>query len=314
MCGSRELGLTLIPLIDGKRDHPSDPIAGQTATARSEGQGRSLCGRLRLALDRSEDGGRLSALGQGAWCKTSSRSPLRRVMQAIITCTLMMISGAVARAEPASSPPPEKAPANHQLSADPWAAQIAEAAQRFDIPEQWIRSVMGVESDGETRVVSAKGAIGLMQIMPATWEAMRSRYGLGDDPFDPYDNITAGAAYLREMYDRYGAPGFLAAYNAGPARYEEHKLLGVPLPDETRAYLDKLASIIGSPTPSLFAGSETHTNRGPEAPLFAVDARKKSTVGSLPSRPFAGALFVTVKPRVEYVEPNESDSSDVQQK
>ncbi len=85
--------------------------------------------------------------------------------------------------------------------------------------------------------------MGLMQIMPATWAALRRRHGLGDDPFDPRDNILGGAAYLREMYDRFGAPGFLAAYNAGPERYAQH-LAGRPLPAETRAYLAMLAPVI----------------------------------------------------------------------
>src|SRR6266704_6782318 len=86
-----------------------------------------------------------------------------------------------------------------------------------------------------------KGAMGLMQIMPKTWTELRARYGLGADPFDPRDNILAGAAYIRELYDRYGAPGFLAAYNAGPGRYERHLATGRPLPDETQAYVATLA-------------------------------------------------------------------------
>ena len=74
------------------------------------------------------------------------------------------------------------------------------------------------ESFGDVHAISPKGAMGLMQIMPATWAGLRPRYGLGADPYDAHDNIIAGAAYLRELQDRYGAPGFLAAYNAGPAR------------------------------------------------------------------------------------------------
>jgi hypothetical protein len=84
-----------------------------------------------------------------------------------------------------------------------------------------------------------------MQIMPETWADLRLRYGLGNDPYDPRDNILAGAAYLRELHDRYGSPGFLAAYNAGPTHYEEH-LAGRPLPAETQAYLDNLAPVVGS--------------------------------------------------------------------
>jgi hypothetical protein len=55
----------------------------------------------------------------------------------------------------------------------------------------------------------------------------------------------AAAAYIRELYDRYGAPGFLAAYNAGPGQYESHLATGRPLPDETRDYIAMLAPIIG---------------------------------------------------------------------
>jgi soluble lytic murein transglycosylase-like protein len=79
------------------------------------------------------------------------------------------------------------------------------------VPEQWIREVMRQESDGQEQVVSSAGAMGLMQIMPDTFDELRQRYTLGGDPFEPHDNIMAGAAYIREMYDRYGAPGFLAA-------------------------------------------------------------------------------------------------------
>ena len=79
---------------------------------------------------------------------------------------------------------------------------------------------MRAESLGEVRAVSPKGAMGLMQIMPETWASLRVRYVLGADPYDPHDNILAGTTYLRELHDRYGSPGFLAAYNAGPTRYQ----------------------------------------------------------------------------------------------
>jgi hypothetical protein len=83
-----------------------------------------------------------------------------------------------------------------------------------------------------------------MQLMPRTYAELRARYGLGEDPFRPRDNVLAGAAYLREMYDRFGARGFLAAYNAGPARYVQH-LAGGQLPAETRAYVAALTPVIG---------------------------------------------------------------------
>jgi soluble lytic murein transglycosylase-like protein len=124
-------------------------------------------------------------------------------------------------------------------------AFVAEASHRFGIPAAWIRAVMHAESFGEVRAISPKGAMGLMQIMPETWDALRRRYALGVDPYDAHDNIMAGAAYLRELHDRYGIPGFLAAYNAGPARWEDHLATGRPLPAETRAYLTRLAPIVG---------------------------------------------------------------------
>jgi soluble lytic murein transglycosylase-like protein len=77
----------------------------------------------------------------------------------------------------------------------------------------WIRAVMHVESGGKLWTRSRKGAMGLMQIMPKTWAELRARYGLGASPFDPHDNIVAGTGYIRELQDRYGAPGFLAAYS-----------------------------------------------------------------------------------------------------
>jgi hypothetical protein len=126
------------------------------------------------------------------------------------------------------------------------AVVIEEAARRFAIPPSWIRAVMQAESGGDAHALSAQGAMGLMQIMPGTWAELRLRHGLGADPYDPHDNITAGAAYLREMHDRYGEPGFLAAYNAGPNRYEEHVATGRPLPQETVSYMAIVASLIDS--------------------------------------------------------------------
>lgn len=119
-----------------------------------------------------------------------------------------------------------------------------EASRRFHIPPQWIRAVMRAESYGDACAVSGKGAIGLMQIMPATYKELRHKHALGLDPFDPGDNILAGAAYLSEMFDRYGKGGFLAAYNAGPQRYKEY-LKGRPLPAETINYVAGLALKLG---------------------------------------------------------------------
>ena len=110
------------------------------------------------------------------------------------TAFALLIIGPVASAQPIADRPPIVS-----TTADRFAAFVAEAAQRFEIPATWIRVVMRAESFGEVRAISPKGAMGLMQIMPETWAHLRVRYGLGADPYDPHDNILAGAAYLREL-------------------------------------------------------------------------------------------------------------------
>ena len=129
--------------------------------------------------------------------------------------------------------------------ADPvvrWRPYMAEASARFGIPINWIERIMRAESAGMTvlngrPITSRAGAMGLMQVMPGTWSALRARLHLGDDPYDPRDNILAGTAYLRLMYDRFGYPGLFAAYNAGPGRYAAYADGRVRLPAETIAYL-----------------------------------------------------------------------------
>lgn len=127
-----------------------------------------------------------------------------------------------------------------------WQTQVAEASARFAVPEDWISRVIRVESGGRTHAVSRAGAIGLMQLMPGTWAEMRTRLGLGADPYNPRDNILAGTFYLRLMHERFGYPGLFAAYNAGPERYADYLAGRRGLPLETKAYV---ASVVG-PAPT----------------------------------------------------------------
>lgn len=189
------------------------------------------------------------------------------------------------------------------------AAHVSEAAQRFGIPEQWIYAVMRTESAGRIGAVSPAGAMGLMQLMPATWARQRARYGLGADPFDPRDNIVAGASYLRELYDSYGASGMLAAYNAGPGRYQDWRDRGRPLPAETQAYVAKIAPMLqpGSTAMTLDSASSVQPVRlsWTQGGLFAVrsDATEAAPVADVgdaaaasppaPPRPLGG-LFAPV--------------------
>ncbi len=132
---------------------------------------------------------------------------------------------------------------------DPWGPYIREAAAQYGVPEQWVRAVMQQESGGQEQAVSPVGAMGLMQVMPATYDGLRARYGLGDDPYDPHNNILAGTAYIREMYDRFGAPAFLAAYNAGPDRVGSYLAGAADLPDETVNYLAAVTPNLGNAVP-----------------------------------------------------------------
>lgn len=141
---------------------------------------------------------------------------------------------------------------------DPWGPWIRDASRRFDVPERWIREVMRQESGGRAGATSPAGAMGLMQVMPATYRELQARYNLGPDPYHPYDSIQAGAAYLREMYELYGSPAFLAAYNAGPRRLEEYLWGGRGLPNETRNYVARIGPRIAGVSPSRRAAPEVY--------------------------------------------------------
>jgi soluble lytic murein transglycosylase-like protein len=137
---------------------------------------------------------------------------------------------------------------------DPWRPYITEASRKFDVPERWIREVMRVESGGQmyqngSLITSRAGAMGLMQVMPETYDELQARYDLSDDAYDPHNNILAGTAYLREMYDIYGSPGFLAAYNAGPKRLDDYLANMRPLPDETRRYVAMIGPYVMDSAP-----------------------------------------------------------------
>lgn len=147
------------------------------------------------------------------------------------------------------------------------ADHVSEASQRFGIPEQWIYAVMHTESRGRISAVSPAGAMGLMQIMPATWRGLRARYRLGKNAYDPRDNIHAGTAYLREMYDQFGVPGFLAAYNAGPGRYLDYVRKGRVLPSETRRYAATIMPMIAGRTSNQLAVNAPPIDRAVAKPI-----------------------------------------------
>ena len=231
-------------LVRSNTDHSSSRpmLHGRRAQRFRAASGR----RQRFTLDGREHDGSLAISGR---CCAS--------------CDLAasMLSSGAAHAEQES---------HTRASIRPFAAFVTEASRRFGVPEHWIRAVMHVESGAKPRARSSKGAMGLMQIMPKTWTELRARYGLGADPYDPHDNILAGAAYIRELHDRYGAPGFLAAYNAGPGRYERHLATGRPLPDETRAYVATLAPMINRARTKVQIGAVARSFAWANSSLFAT--------------------------------------------
>ncbi len=165
---------------------------------------------------------------------------------------------------------------------DPWGPYVREAAERYDVPERWIREVMRVESGGRTEmngrpITSGAGAMGLMQVMPATYDELRRRYSLGGDPYDPHNSILAGTAYIRELYDLYGSPGFLAAYNGGPGRLDDYLTRNRPLPEETRRYVAKIGPRIVDSFPAKRSTAEAYAMNSlpasiPAGPRYAVPA------------------------------------------
>lgn len=112
---------------------------------------------------------------------------------------------------------------------------IVEAAALYGLPPALLRAVIRVESNYEPTARSSKGAMGLMQLMPATAASM----GV-NDAWDPRENILGGARYLRELIERWGGDlvRVAASYNAGPGAVEKYG--GVPPYAETRGYVKRI--------------------------------------------------------------------------
>lgn len=203
------------------------------------------CSLIGKPANDAQGKGRTHAIAGSFACLGMLRT-LMRVIAAIAPCMCEVTGSAFLESSARAQTAPRSEPV------DRYAKFIEEASGRFAVPERWIRAVMRVESGGDEHAISSRGAMGLMQLIPGTWVEISVRYALGVDPFDAHDNIIAGAAYLRDMHDRFGSAGFLAAYHAGPARYEQHLATGRPLPQETTAY-------VAAVTPLLGDGQDEHT-------------------------------------------------------
>ena len=255
-----------IPLFGQNARHFSVPTKHCMAKARRRGQGRPQGRRVSASpLTAASTMAALRCLGIVVW------------IVAILAASMLSIGSAHAER---TSPPAHRV---NGVTVDPIAAYVTEAYRRFGVPERWIRTIMRVESEGNQRAQSKKGAMGLMQIMPGTWIELRSRYRLGIDPYDPRDNILAGTAYIRELSDRYGTPGFLAAYNAGPGRYERHLATGRPLPKETQAYVATLAPIISDGQTIGQTRAVAKSVAWANSSLFAASTARTSSADSFPA-------------------------------
>ena len=163
-----------------------------------------------------------------------------------------------------------------------WEPAIDQAARKFKVPAQWIRAVMRQESGGRTMlaenlpIVSTAGAVGVMQVMPGTYTEMAAQYKLGADPYNPRDNIYAGAAYLNWLHKKYGYPAMFAAYNDGPGNIEQNLQGDRALPAETRGYIASIARSLGDN--SMVAGLSKVALTQPDGAKVTIDAGKVTAV------------------------------------
>jgi hypothetical protein len=204
-------------------------------------------------------------------------------------------------------------------SSDPWGPYIREASSRFDVPERWIREVMRVESGGRTEmngapITSGAGAMGLMQVMPATYDELRAQYTLGDDPYDPHNSILAGTAYIRELYDLYGSPGFLAAYNGGPGRLDDYLTRNRPLPDETRRYVAKIGPYITDSFPNKRSIAEQYAMNSvpaniPAGPRYSASQTQVAAYVPPPAPARVPAAPPNAPVEVAYAPPSNDDGA-----
>ena len=121
----------------------------------------------------------------------------------------------------------------------PYGALIQGASKRHGVDQYLIHALIEAESGYRATAVSHRGAMGLMQLMPA----LAAEYAVSD-PYDPTQNIEAGTRHLRRLMDKYSIAGALAAYNAGEGSVR--KFDGMPPFPETRRYVAKVMDLVGA--------------------------------------------------------------------
>ena len=148
-----------------------------------------------------------------------------------------------APAEPGISPDNREFLRGRAMSSRELDSIIEEAAHRHKVDTNLVRALIKVESNFNPRAVSSKGAMGLMQLMPATARSLNV-----SNPFDPQQNVDAGVRHLRGLLDNYQGDVVLslAAYNAGSGAVARNN--GVPPYAETRKYVRKITELYNGPT------------------------------------------------------------------
>jgi hypothetical protein len=213
---------------------------------------------------------------------------------------------ALRRPEPIPEPSDPAFAAELRMSASQlvnrWAPVIGAASERFDVPARWIRAVVQIESGGRTMsgahrpITSRAGAMGVMQLMPATYRQMSAQYRLGANPYDPRDNIFAGTAYLHWLFRKYGYPAMFAAYNDGPGHLDERLMRGKLLPDETRNYVHRIVTTLGQSGP---ASERVASFTRPNGTKAAIELREVRSVRmALPGEYAPGVQTVITVGRV----------------
>jgi soluble lytic murein transglycosylase-like protein len=168
------------------------------------------------------------------------------------------------QARPAAKPAPEKpATPNSQRQTGSHGSNsaeidriIEEAAARHHVDANLVRAVIKVESNFNPAAVSRRGAMGLMQLMPAT-----ARKFNVSNPFDPRQNVEAGVQHLKRLLDNFGGNvGLtLAAYNAGEAAVNRNN--GIPPYPETRQYVRQIKGFYGGETSTLISSAPIRVSR-----------------------------------------------------
>jgi len=120
-------------------------------------------------------------------------------------------------------------------STDKYDGLISDASREFDVDSRLLKAMIKAESDFDPRAISRKGAMGLMQIMPENFKMLKLK-----NPFDPWQNIRAGAQYFKKLYERFNGKLALslAAYNAGPTAVDRYR--SIPPYQETEEYVHRV--------------------------------------------------------------------------